>query len=45
MLGGVIGTEIVRFLGACEPVCELDPEILSTPDCATVLTRGLERAC
>ncbi len=31
---GAVGIEVGSRLGAREPVSELDPEVLSTPDCA-----------
>jgi len=35
MCGSVAGNEIDVFLGAREPFTELDPGLLSTPECAT----------
>ena len=36
---GTVGIEVGSRLGAREPVSELDPEVLSTPDCATARPR------
>jgi transposase len=37
---GAVGIEVGSRLGAREPVSELDPEVLSTPDCATARHRA-----
>jgi hypothetical protein len=37
---GAVGIEVGSRLGARKPVSELDPEVLSTPDCATARHRA-----